>query len=287
MKLKKTEKLVLEETKNKLLIDCHAINEKGAPFAKIYTANFYEIHLVEKGNINFYIDHQKINIKEKTLLMLPPSKIRRWEVTGQIESNLLIFQSEFLTSFFNDDFFLYKLQYFQNIIPLAYIELSEEEFCYFRIFFKEIEQEIKNYKSDSSHLLRASTYYFLLKLNNIYSKRHNIKDSFAISNRLVLRFLKLLDEQSDNKISVQVFSDKLKVSKTHLNNVLKKQLGVTALPLINDALLQKAKKQLLFSNKTISEIAFNLGFSDKSNFTRFFKSKTNLSPTQYIKEWSK
>jgi len=51
--------------------------------------------------------------------------------------------------------------------------------------------------------------------------------------------------------------------------------------IIKDRLVLEAKKQLKFSNKTVREIAFELGFEDPAYFSRLFSKNAGISPTQY------
>ena len=169
-----------------LLIDCHSYIEvdiakiEKANYNKYYTSNFYEIHLIKTGKINLYIENQRILLKQNTILFLTPQKIRQWEIIGEITGKILIFESDFIESFFNDSFFLYRLQYFQNSETLPYINLLSKETHYYNLFFNEIEKEIIAYENDSQHLIRATLYYLLVKLNRNYSKFYNIKDNFLI-----------------------------------------------------------------------------------------------------------
>jgi AraC-like DNA-binding protein len=52
--------------------------------------------------------------------------------------------------------------------------------------------------------------------------------------------------------------------------------------LIKNRLAKEAKKELLFTGGDISETAFKLGFSELSNFTRFFKKQTGLAPSKFV-----
>ncbi len=51
--------------------------------------------------------------------------------------------------------------------------------------------------------------------------------------------------------------------------------------MLNQRLMQEAKNQLRFSEKTVKEITFELGFESVSMFSTFFKKKSGFSPTEY------
>jgi AraC family transcriptional activator of pobA len=63
-----------------------------------------------------------------------------------------------------------------------------------------------------------------------------------------------------------------------LNDHVKRAIGVTAGHLIRQRMLTEAKRQLVFTNQAITEISYDLGFSDPSHFARFFRKNTGMTP---------
>jgi AraC family transcriptional activator of pobA len=59
---------------------------------------------------------------------------------------------------------------------------------------------------------------------------------------------------------------------------MKRAIGVTAGHLIRQRMLTEAKRQLVFTNQAITEISYDLGFSDPSHFARFFRKNTGMTP---------
>ena len=58
-------------------------------------------------------------------------------------------------------------------------------------------------------------------------------------------------------------------------------IGVTAGHLIRQRMLTEAKRQLVFTNQAITEISYDLGFSDPSHFARFFRKNAGTSPHEF------
>ena len=81
--------------------------------------------------------------------------------------------------------------------------------------------------------------------------------------------------------SVEDYCNALKVTRHQLNAMVKKHTGYTSKEIITNRLLQEVKAELRYSHKTISEIAFDLNFSEPNNLTRFFSKMENISPTIY------
>ncbi len=81
--------------------------------------------------------------------------------------------------------------------------------------------------------------------------------------------------------SPKYFADKVNLSSNYLSDLLKKETGKNTKEHVDDYIIDLAKTQLLNSEETISEIAFDLGFNYPHYFSRLFKKKTGESPIAY------
>lgn len=86
--------------------------------------------------------------------------------------------------------------------------------------------------------------------------------------------------------SVQSISDNLHVSSNYLSRLLHTITGKSTKEFINDKLIELAKEKLSTTNLTINEIAYDLGFEYPQSFSKFFKSKTNVSPLKFRKTFN-
>lgn len=81
--------------------------------------------------------------------------------------------------------------------------------------------------------------------------------------------------------TVQYIADALNVSPGYLTGLLKVLTGKSTQQHIHDMLIEKAKEKLTTTNLSVSEIAYELGFEHSQSFSKFFKIKTNLSPSEF------
>jgi AraC-like DNA-binding protein len=81
--------------------------------------------------------------------------------------------------------------------------------------------------------------------------------------------------------TVKYLADKIHISPNYLSDLLKKETGMNAQDLIHYYLIEEAKILLLNSDKSISELAYSLGFEYPQYFSRLFKSKTGKTPAEY------
>jgi AraC family transcriptional regulator, transcriptional activator of pobA len=80
---------------------------------------------------------------------------------------------------------------------------------------------------------------------------------------------------------LEFYATKLAMTPDRLNDHVKRATGVTAGHLIRQRVLTEAKRQLVFTNQPIHEIAYNLAFADPSHFARFFRKQTGTTPQAF------
>jgi AraC-like DNA-binding protein len=109
-----------------------------------------------------------------------------------------------------------------------------------------------------------------------------------VNKDVLSRFEKVLDDYFSSEmplesgtLSVSYCAEKLFLSPNYLGDLLKKETGKSAQEHIQLKLIEVAKEKIYDSSKTISEIAYELGFKYPQHFTRFFKSVTGLTPNEY------
>lgn len=92
---------------------------------------------------------------------------------------------------------------------------------------------------------------------------------------------KLIDTHFRKERLISFYAEKLAMTADRLNDHVKRATGVTAGHLIRQRVLTEAKRQLVFTNQAIHEIAYDLAFSDPSHFTRFFRKQTGTTPQAF------
>ena len=82
-------------------------------------------------------------------------------------------------------------------------------------------------------------------------------------------------------VSVEDLAHRVGISVAHLNSICRELAGQSALQILHQRLLLEAKRHLIYTPMTISEVADQLGFADPAYFARFFRRLTGTSPSAY------
>ena len=95
------------------------------------------------------------------------------------------------------------------------------------------------------------------------------------------KFMSLLINDGGRNRSVTYYAEQLFISPKYLSSLMKKSTGRTALDIIREVTVKNIKQDLLYSEKSIKEIANEYDFPNISFFGKFFKQQMGISPRQY------
>ena len=104
-------------------------------------------------------------------------------------------------------------------------------------------------------------------------------------NKQVFRYFETGQLQENGIPTIEQIADKMSVSQRYLSDTLKKETGKTTTEHLQLLLIDEAKNVLLQPNKSISEVAYELGFEYPPYFSRLFKKKEGISPTEYREKY--
>ncbi|PRY30439.1 AraC-like DNA-binding protein [Spirosoma oryzae] len=266
-----------------LLIDCFRLSEiEGRSLAlnEMHITTFYEIFLFLEGNGSVLLEGQLLTFEAPVVLLLPPAQPRQWRMTTTPDCLVVIFEGAFIETFLSDSLFLHRLYYFGQHDASPLLPLPSEVMPDFNTLWHNLKAEITLPSFDSQQLLRAYLYQLLILLNRAYAKHYQLTGNLY-RNTGILQFKRLLSQYIREKNTVKEYAQLLQLNRNRLNQLCQEAFGKDAQTIIRQELVQSCKNDLLGSSQTIAEISHAHNFSAPSNFIRFFKSLTGISPAVY------
>ncbi|MDX2284926.1 MAG: AraC family transcriptional regulator [Bacteroidia bacterium] len=124
-----------------------------------------------------------------------------------------------------------------------------------------------------------------MKLHRAYSQHYG-QPRDTMTDPVVLKFSRLLDAEVRNNLSVEQFAERLGISRVHLNTLSQRHFSKTAHQIIRERIIAEIKKEIRYTGKDLSEIAYEFNFSAPSHFARFFKQMTGVSPMSFREQLS-
>ena len=249
--------------------------------------DFYKISFVKNFNGFIQIGNTKFDGENGVLHFVDPEQIYTCNSTNPWKGYEILIHSDIFKKYFSYkkisayDFFSYEVN--ETLL------LAKEEEMLVSNLLEMTWNEFHNNEDNFSIPIMLSYIGTLLNLTErFYARQFNTRKTLC--NQLSSNFFELLKNYYSEKTAfetqqptVQFFANKLSVTPNYLSDTIKHQSGKSALTLIHDFVIEEAKNQLTTSRHTVSEISHQLGFEYPNYFSRLFKRKTNLSPSEYRK----
>lgn len=255
------------------------------------TNDCYSISLkkIVKGDLNY--GRTKYDFTNGALIFIAPKQVLQWD------SSVVFEQKGFSITFHKD--FLKGTELAQQIKKYGFFSYSANEALHLspreeeqiESIVKSIAIEYQNNQDKFSKDIIISQISTLLKYANRFYERQFLNRQ-ELSNDLLEQFNEQLETyfesgqlQEKGIPSIEQIAEKMAVSQRYLSDTLKKETGKTTTEHLQLYLIDEAKNILLNPNKSISEVAYELGFEYPQYFSRLFKKKEGLSPSEFREKY--
>lgn len=244
---------------------------------------FEELIIGIKGRIDHFIDFKSETYVAPFASFVSRGKIHRVVPlleNGDCDFWVLRFKSEFIPE---TTFNLYA--YFHDHANLQF----EQGRCFERInlLCSMIQEEMNQAKPELAVVRELLTTLFAMIESERQKQFPDYQNLYKNQDITFKNFLNILEENYKRPEGVNYYAEKLFMSARNLNSITQSILQQTVSEIIETRKLIEAKNLLLSTNKTISEIGFELGYSDKAYFTSVFKKKSGQTPTEFREEMGK
>lgn len=258
---------------------------------KVYASRmnfgFYAVYLkdVTCGDVKY--GRHTYDYQDRTLLFVAPGQIIHVDINEDYrpQGYALLFHPDLIRGTalgkHIDDYTFFSYE------SKEALHLSEKERKIVLDCFEKIRYELEQGTDKHSKLLISSNIeLFLNYCTRFYDRQYITRQD---TNKAILeKFEVLLKDyfQSDKPENtglptVSYCADQLHLSANYFGDLIKKETGKTPTEYIHLKVIALAKQKILDPAKSISEIAFELGFKYPQHFTRFFKKTTGLAPNDY------
>lgn len=271
------------------LVDFESIKRMPGDDPISLVIDLYSIGLKRNFNGKMKYGQEEYDFDEGIMTFMAPGQVINIEVNKNEVLNhsgwLLLIHPDFLwnTPLANT---ISQYEYFGYSVNEA-LHLSEKEEATITGIMQNIVQEYRSSIDNFSQKIIIAQIELLLAYAERFYQRQFI--TRKITNHKILNRLEGLltgyfnsDDIGKNGIpTVQYISEALNISPNYLSGLLKALTGQSTQQHIHDKLIEKAKEKLSTTDLSVSEIAYELGFEHSQSFSKLFKVKTNLSPSEF------
>jgi AraC family transcriptional regulator, transcriptional activator of pobA len=245
-----------------------SLSEEELAFsASPHSHEHFEVLFLMKGSGKCTLDLQEFFILDKNICYILPWKMHFLKLAQDAEGYILSFSQEFVYLALDKS----SLRHSSANISMVNGPLWAEDAAMkdMNEILRKIECELNNSGLFKMDVLMSLSKIFLIYLNRLLCEEKDIQLSHK--HEIVRRFLEILEESYSTRRTVTDYANALCLSVGYLNEVVKKTLGFTTSYHIQQRVLLEAKRLALYSNVTMKQVAYHLGFDDLSHFSKFFK----------------
>lgn len=231
--------------------------------------DFYSLVWFTQGSGFYVIDMQEYDIVPNRMFLVSPKQIHNWDYSQNSEGYILICDSTLALEL--------------NLNEVAsYINIGNNQSSIESIFIHLL-TETEHNDSLTNENIKTGILYLYSILQRLAKENQVVKPVF---DRTISKLKQIIFEDP-HFTKIEGYADKIGISVENLNTICKDYTGVSAKQYILDLKVTEAKRLLIYTSNNINEIAFSLGFEDSSYFSRIFRKRTSLSPSDFLLKYRK
>lgn len=246
--------------------------QKASLTEVIHRADFYHLIWVKEGHLSLIVDFQSVKLKSNEAYLIAPRQVCHFCLEACPEAYSLLFVSEFLGELPSDAQLLHQILSASLLrhqaIPLG--DLPTESLIWHII------HELNNQNDAYQLIIARSTLRILLA--KVARELPHVANS---SSDLAWRFINEVEIHYQHLTNVTDYLPLLMTQDKPLAQATRLTIGMTPKKYIDQRRLLEIKRLLVYSQLSIKEIAFALGFDEPTNFNKFFRKHTSISPNEF------
>ena len=258
--------------------------EDNGFFDHIQRNNYFSLIWVTGGEGVVNADLAEYDFKANSLFAFAPYQPYMFTADKPIKGIAIYFHPEFFCIHKHHKEVGSNGVLYNNVYQPPFVTVDETSASTFKMLCDQIRTEMQNPAMAQYELLVSYLKIFLITATRLKTEQQPKAAEMIKDNKEPFILQKLKDAIEDNfktKHSPSDYAAMLYVSPKTLAKITKTHFNKTLSSLINERIIIEAKRELYVTNKTIKEIAYELGYEDEYYFSRFFKVNADVSPQLY------
>ena len=248
---------------------------------------FFQVHLLVRGSIRLNLDDGVYCGNAPLLIFTPPTIPHSFYSEEDTDGHVITVRQEVVRAWFRampgqwPDALLRQAAFFEVAsLPAGNAVDFSEMLKTVELLQAEYERDAKGH----SALIRAlgeSAFIHLSRLLLAHEPMAAQRSERSEDLRLFLQFCDLVEAHFRDHLTLTEYAGDLLVTEARLNDICRRMAERPSKEVVHERLLQEARRLLLLSAIPVSEISYQLGFSDPAYFSRFFTKRTGTPPSQF------
>jgi AraC family transcriptional regulator, transcriptional activator of pobA len=258
--------------------------EDNSYFDHLQRNNYFSLIWVTEGAGKLKADFAEYDFEAGSLFAFSPYQPFMFSAEQQIKGTAIYFHPEFFCIYRHAKEVACNGVLYDNVYKPPFVKVDESSAATFSMICEQIRTEMQQPGLQQYELLVSYLKIFLITAVRLKTQQHPGAAKMVSDNKEPFILQKLRDAIEENfKImhSPGEYAELLYISPKALAKMTKAHFNKTMSDLINERIIIEAKRELYLTDKTIKEIAYELGYEDEYYFSRFFKVNADVSPQMY------
>jgi len=258
--------------------------EDNGYFDHVQRNNYFSLIWVTEGQGKIKADFADYDFKVNSLFAFSPYQPYMIMADTPIKGIAIYFHPEFFCIFKHHKEVSCNGVLYNNVYQPPFVTVDESSAATFKMLCDQIRTEMQNPALAQYELLVSYLKIFLITASRLKTQQQPQAAEAVKDNKqpFILQKLKdAIEEHFKTKHSPADYADLLYISPKALAKITKSHFNKTLSSLINERIIIEAKRELYLTDKTVKEIAYELGYEDEYYFSRFFKVNADVSPQLY------
>jgi len=258
--------------------------EDNSFFDHIQRDSYFSLIWVTHGNGKLKADFADYDFDANSLFAFSPYQPYMFSSISGIKGIAIYFHPEFFCIYKHHKEVSSNGVLYNNIYQPPFVAVDESSATTFKMLAEEIKTEMQKPELAQHELLVSYLKIFLINAARLKTQQQPAAAESVTDDKEPFILQKLKDAIEANfktKHSPADYAALLYISPKALAKVTKSHFNKTLSSLINERIIIEAKRELYLTNKTVKEIAWELGYEDEYYFSRFFKVNADVSPQLY------
>jgi len=258
--------------------------EDNSHFDHIQRNNYFSLIWVVNGSGKLKADFTEYDFEENSLFAFSPYQPYMFSADTNVKGIAINFHSEFFCIYKHHKEVSSHGVLYNNIYQPPFVKVDESSAATLKILCEQIKTEMQNPALAQHELLVSYLKILLITSARLKTQQQPQVKEILTDNKepFILQNLKdTIEANFRTKHSPSDYAGMLYISPKALAKITKAYFNKTLSNLINERIIIEAKRELYLTNKTVKEIAYELGYEDEYYFSRFFKINADVSPQLY------
>ena len=242
---------------------------------------FYALLFISSGKVQHQIDFKKISVAAGDCLIISKNQVHAFDDKAVYDGYLVLFTEEFLINYLSPST-LAKISRLYNYHFGTSLYHTPKESDHFVL---SLQEELSGANYDGKpNMIAAGLSIFLLQVERI-NQLHSNDNSFDRGYEIFIAFKQQVEEEYRTSRDAKWYAEKAIISYKHLNDVCKRFTQMTAKEFIDEHVILEAKRYLSVTSLSVKEIGYECGFDEPTNFQKYFKKHTGLTPLAFREKY--